>query len=96
MRIHIRDVVEQILIKRKPVGGDVTTEETETYNASGIKQTFVDQSVLNALLVTFPAAAVAVAHRAPRPANARATATEQEVVVQLVLLCRRSSIDDWR
>ena len=71
-------------------------EQTETYDASGVKQTLIDQSILNALLVAFPAAAVAVAHGAPRPANARATAAEQEVVVQLVLLCRRPSVDDGR
>jgi len=68
----------------------------ETYDASGVKQTLIDQSVLNALLAAFRAAAVAVAHSAPRPANARATATEQEVVVQLVLLCCRPSNDDRR
>ena len=73
-----------------------TEEQTETYDASGVKQTLIDQSLLNTLLVAFPAAAVAVAHGTPRPANARATATEQEVVIQLVLLCRRPSVDDRR
>jgi len=97
VRIHVRDVVVQILVSRKPVGGDMTTkEQTETYDASGVKQTLIDQSVLNTLLVAFPAAAVAIAHGPPRPSNARTTTTEQEVVVQLVLLCRRPSIYDRR
>jgi len=47
-------------------------------------------------LVALPASAVAVAHGSPGPADARATATEQEVVVHLVLLYRRPSADDRR
>jgi hypothetical protein len=31
----------------------------------------------------------------PRPTDARTTAAEQESVVQLVFLCRRSAVDDW-
>jgi hypothetical protein len=73
-----------------------TEEQTVTYDAGGVKQTLVDQGVLDALLVAFPVAAVAVAHGAPRPTDARTAATEQEVVVQLVLLCRRPSVYDRR
>ena len=38
---------------------------------------------------------MAVAYGSPRPTDARATATEQEVVIQLVLLYGRSAVDDW-
>jgi hypothetical protein len=47
-------------------------------------------------LVALPASAVAVAHGSPGPADARATATEQEVVVHLVLLYGRPSANDRR
>jgi hypothetical protein len=68
----------------------------ETYDAGGVKQTLIYQSVLDAFLVALPGATVAVAHGSPRPPDSRATATEQEVVVQLVLLHRRPSADKRR
>ena len=70
-------------------------ERRGAHNTSGIKQTLVDQSILDTVLVTLKAAPVTVAYGSPRPANTRATAAEQKVVVQLILLYRRPATDDW-
>lgn len=51
------------------------------YNTGGIKQALVDQSILDASLVAFPVATVAVAYGSPRPTDTGTTAAKQEVVV---------------
>ena len=64
------------------------------HNTGGIKQALVNQSSLNTFPITLSLSTVAVAHRSPSPANARAATAKQEVVIQLVLLCRRPAPDD--
>ena len=45
--------------------------------------------------MALPGSAEAVAHGRPPATNARAAAAEEQVIVQLVLLYRRPSADDW-
>ena len=66
------------------------------HNASGIEEAVVDQSLLDAVLITLPVTAEAVAHGRPSATDARTAATEEEVVVLLVFLYRGPSTDDRR
>ena len=63
------------------------------HNASGIEEAVVDQSLLDAVLITLPVTAEAVAHGRPSATDARTAAAEEKVVVQLILLYRRSPAD---
>jgi hypothetical protein len=100
IRVHESDVVVQILLNFFPMGqGRVSRDERstcrrDTHNASRIEETVVDQSFLDAFLATLPVSAEAVAHGRPPAADARTAATEEKVVVQLVLLYRRPPTDN--
>ena len=63
------------------------------HNASGIEEAVVDQCLLDAVLITLPVTAEAVAHGRPSATDARTAAAEEKVVVQLILLYRRSPAD---
>jgi hypothetical protein len=69
------------------------TKKGWTYNADWVKQALLHEGLFDAVLITFPPAPVAVAYRRPRPVDARATAAEQQVVVQLISLRRRPAVN---
>lgn len=65
-----------------------------TYSADRVEKALINQAFLEAALVAFASAFIARAYSAPRRTDSGAAAREKQVVVQFVLLDRRSSASD--
>jgi len=68
-------------------------KDGQTYSPHRIEQALLDKGILETVLITFPATSVAIAYCFPRPADARATAAKQQVVVHLILIRGRPGVD---
>ena len=66
-----------------------------THNPDRIEQTIFYETLLQAALVAPLLAVVAIAHRAPRRADACTATREKKVVVQLILRLRWPAAADW-
>lgn len=69
----------------------VACQKKHTHCTNSIKQILLRQRLRQASLITLPPSSMTTTHLRPRPINAGTTTTKQHVIVQLVLLSRRTA-----
>lgn len=90
---HKGDVVIKILKTQNGHQHRTVQKNDKTYGSDRVKQAFLDKGVLEAVLITFPAASVTVAHSRPRPVDTCAAAAEQQVIIELISFRGRPLVD---